>query len=40
MFFGLDVGCGQGNTYLDRNGKSMMIQSHNGLQNEEDKKYI
>ncbi|CAG9823215.1 unnamed protein product [Phaedon cochleariae] len=39
VFFGMDVGCGQGNTYMERN-KNISIQSHNGIQNDIEKKYM
>ncbi|XP_074032274.1 very long chain fatty acid elongase 4 [Leptinotarsa decemlineata] len=37
VFFGMDVGCGQGNTYVERKKNYL---SHNGVQGEEEKKYL
>ncbi|KAJ8935977.1 hypothetical protein NQ314_012544 [Rhamnusium bicolor] len=40
VFFGMDVGCGQGNTYIERNNrKQVQTQSHNGVQHESEKKF-
>lgn len=35
VFFGMDFGCGQGNQYANQ----YTTQSHNGIQNEIDKKH-
>ncbi|VEN60246.1 unnamed protein product [Callosobruchus maculatus] len=38
VFFGMDVGCGQGNTYMEKS--QILLQSHNGVQNMDEKKFI
>ncbi|KAJ8958334.1 hypothetical protein NQ318_017480 [Aromia moschata] len=37
VFFGMDVGCGQGNTYINKRNQQNG-QSHNGIQSNSDKK--
>ncbi|KAJ8914586.1 hypothetical protein NQ315_017291 [Exocentrus adspersus] len=37
VFFGMDVGCGQGNTYVEKS--KIITQSHNGVHNESEKKF-